>query len=728
MKTEFETLKWLIIAIITLLIVDVTVITNITFLRPAVVILYLSIIPGYLILQILKLDKISFIKKSLLSVGASLSFTMIFGLFLNSLFPIILKPLSLTSLLISFNMSILALITLAFKGNREGFIPKRILNIKTDFKNRYKSVLLFPTLFPLMAILGTYLMNTYENNGMILLMLFLIPFYIVLLTYLNDNRLSSLTYPFAVWMISLSLLLMHGLTSNHLMGIDIHIEFYSFQVTLNNFHWSASQYYSASNSVLSVTILPTIYYVLSDLNAEYIFKLVYAFIASLMPLGIYIISRKYLNPKYALIASLFLLFQVAFIYNLLSSTKTLISIFFFITVILLVFEDEIPHSSKKILLVIFLASIVVSHYTTSFILLFILTSVYVMSLIMRYIVNHKPEIQLNKPVNYFFSWKMILLLFSLILIWDFLLTSAPATNTLKFFHLTLYNLQNIFVPESRATTQLAVLGIESTKIPQKINTIIYDMFFLTIGLGIFYIIRKHNYEKLNIEIEYIFAAIASLVLLFLFLFLPYLSRGYGGTRLFTQLSVFLVIPFIFGGIAMAKIIKKPKLDLILLLIIIISVFSSVTYLPYHFLGNPVSPDYEKLSLIRGQTYIYHQDIVTAEWLRDYGYNYLVYSDRSGSFALALVLDEDPYKVSKNTFFSKNQTKKETPNKVNEKESSSKNKTKNAGYIYLRKINVQGFVYGSGDSVKNITDYIDIFMNKNKIYDNGGGNIWFFYLS
>lgn len=711
---------------------------NIPLIRQMVAVLYFIFTPGFLILQILRLDNISFPKKLILSVGISLSFMMFTGLLINSLYPAISEPLSLTPLLISLNIIMLGLIILAYKFNKTGFTPSRIFNIKQHLiTSRSRSLIIFPILFPLLAVLGTYLMNTQENNLIILLMLFLIPVYMVIVTYLREEIIFNITYPFAVWMIALGLLLMHGLTSYHLMGIDIHNEFYSFKLTLNSLHWSASQYYSSSNSVLSVTILPTTYFILSQLNAEYIFKLVYALIGSFLPLGVYFICDKYLNHKYAFLASLFFIFQVAFIYNLLSSTKTLIALLFFTLSMMLIFEDEIPELPKKILFVLFLISMVVSHYTTSYIMVLLMISVAATLLLRKFIgephkknfLNIKNNLKkiysknkgikeksndkelIKKPAargftvtSNFFTLGMILLISGLIFLWYSQLTSNAASNTLEFVATTIQNLGNIFMEEVRSPTQIAVIGSEATKIPQMINTIVYNALFATIGLGAIGLLWKYNYRKYHIESEYMVAVLASMAILLAFLIVPYLSKGYGGTRLFTQLAVLLALPFIFGGITLAQLIRRPKLDRLFLLFILFSVFACATYLPYHYLGSPVSPDYDKDGLIRGQTYIYEQDMATAQWLKDHRTDQKLYSDRSGSFVLALTFNEDPYKVSRNTFFSKNQTIER-------------------GYIFLRKINLQGPIYGSGDSVYNINDYNNLFTGKSKIYENGGGEVW-----
>lgn len=702
-----ESRNWLILTLISLLAIDGIILANVPVLNQVLTNLYLLLIPGLLVLIILKLDGISFIKKFLISLGISITSLIFLGLVINSFYPVISRPLSLIPLLTIFNIMIIGLISIAYKFNKAGFNLNRLFDINLDIKNKSIVTFIFPVIFPIFAILGTYLMNTWENNIILLVMLLLISIYIIFLFYMKEERIPTSTYPFAVWMISLGLLLMHGLTSYHIMGNDIHNEFYSFQVTLNNFHWAASQYYSSSNSVLSVTVLPMVFYTLSKVNAEYIFKLLYAIIGSIIPLCVYVISKKYLNHKYAFAAALFFIFQVAFIYNLLSSTKTLIAIFFFSLAVMLIFDDEIKEFPRKILFIFFVMALVLCHYTTSYVFVTLLLAVFVLSLLFKIdFLKRFNKAKINSSISSnFFTFGIAIMVIALIFAWYSQLTSSPGSNTVQFIESTINNVANIFVEDLKSPTQNAVLGVGVNKLPQQINVLVYDSIFAFIGIGLFSLLWKNAYKKLKIEPEFLLLMFTSVLLLLAFLVVPYLSRGYGGTRLFTQLAVFLAIPFVIGVVTLARVIKKPNLDLLFLSLMLISLLSCATYLPYHLLGEPVSPDYDKNGLIRGQTYIYDQDMNTAEWLKTYRDDLRIYTDRTGNYVLALAFKQDPYKVARNTFFYRNQSI-------------------NQGYIFLRKTNMQGLIYTSGDQPENIKNYENLFADLDKTYDNGEGNIWF----
>jgi len=64
-----------------------------------------------------------------------------------------------------------------------------------------------------------------------LIMLFLIPAYLIVIAYLKD-KIHPVTYPIALFMIGLGLILMYALTSAHIIGRDVHQEYYFFQIPL----------------------------------------------------------------------------------------------------------------------------------------------------------------------------------------------------------------------------------------------------------------------------------------------------------------------------------------------------------------------------------------------------------------------------------------------------------------------------------------------------------------
>lgn len=699
---KFGIKKWIIAIILMLMITDIVIILNIPFLREIMAFTCFTTIPGLLILNVLKLNKIEFLKKVVLSIGISIAFLMFTGLILNSLYPFILKPLSLMPVLVSFNLILICLALIAYIRNKDDFNINEFLNFKINLENKLTFMYIFPMLFPFMAILGTYLMNTTQNNVILLLMLFLIPIYIILIAFFKD-KIHVSNYPFAIWAIGLSLLLMSGLTSQFIMGRDVHNELYCFRLTLTNFHWDLNTYLNPYNACLSITVLPAIYSVLSAMNEQYIFKLLFALIGSFIPLTVYIVAKKYIDEKYAFFAALLFVFQLFFI-GLLGAVRQEIAVMFFFLVVMIILSTDINKFSKKVLFLIFMWSLLVSHYATayaSFVLLFpILLVPFIKSLIKERKINLE-------------NFDIILISLGFIAIWYILYANVQfsagshAIQQAAVATTTSGGGNTSFLAKSKGDYVLGMLGIKLKSIPNTISVVVHDLVFVTIGIGLLTIVRKHKFYRKKFGTEYLVGIILSIFLLALFVLMPYISIAYDVARLFFQLIIFLAPVFIIGAIAISKLIRKPKWDVAIILLLLIALFSCTTYLQYHFSGMPYSAIYEEDGIIRGESFIHTSELTGVNWLKEDRINNLtIYSDTRQIF---------PYNIAdfrnnntNTTFF-------------------AWNKTVSSGYIYLGYTNINKkkvYEIGQDITIYDLDNYSHLFVGKEKIYDSGGSQIWF----
>jgi len=256
---------------------------------------------------------------------------------------------------------------------------------------------------------------------------------------------------------------------------------------------------------------------------------------------------------------------------------------------------------------------------------------------------------------------------------------------------------------------LGILGIKLKSIPNTLSVIVHDLIFVTIGIGLLSIIMNYREYIKKIDPEYIVAILVSVVLLVLFIVLPYISVAYDAARLFFQLLIFLAPVFIIGAVKLAKIIKKPKWDVLILVILLISLFSCATYLQYHFLGMPYSPDYEKHGLVRNEGFMYTQEIVGAEWLKNNQVgNLTMYSEGRQLLVFLRAYGKDIKGIRiNNTYFDWNNT-------VDNR------------YIFLGYRNVnEGQVQEVYTRLEfqDIKNYLNLFSGKDKIYENGGSQVW-----
>lgn len=690
----------LIAVIILLFLTDISIIFDIPVLRPVTSFLFFTIVPGYLILLTFKLKQTYHLKKALLSVGISISILMIVGIILNTLYPIIYQPLALTPVLISLNILTMILTFSAYWRNIESD-KKNKFEFKFNLGNKLSSPILFPFLFPLLAVLGTYLMNISQNNILLLIMLILIPLYLIAVVYYRD-RIDPVTYPLSVWLIGLSLLLMHGLTSYHLQGIDVHLEYYSFQLTQNTFHWDLNAYYNPYNACMSITILPQIYQVLSNMGGEYIFKLFMAFIGSVTPLLVYLVARKYSSAKYAFFAALLFIFQLFFI-NLLGAVRQEIAIIFFFLTVMVVFDSEMDKWARKFLIVLFIFSTLISHYSTAYVAFILLLPI----LLLPFFQKLKREKKLD-----FTNFDIIIVSLVLIAIWYFLVAKVQFASGVQVLGKTVEVAAGTGLTSALVATRgayvLGILGVVFKSLPNAVSVIVHDLIFATIIVGIYAIIRNFSHYKEKFSTEFLLGIIISLILLVLFVALPYISIAYDVARLFFQLLIFLGPVFVIGGIFISKLIKKPKWDVYILLILLISLFTCVTYLQYSFLGTPYSPDFEKDSIVRQGNYIYDSEILSAKWISQNKINNLtVYSDgrEVARFLTAYGTNITQENINSSYF--------------------GWNQTIDVGYIYLGYVNVnnQKIIDMGDDFIRvDMGPFNYLLTGKSTIYDNGGSRI------
>jgi len=291
-----------------LLLTDLVILLNIPFLRQIIGFLFLTILPGLLILQILKLNKIGSLEKFILAWGLSISFIIFFGLLINNLWLSFgyETPLSTISLLISFNLAFIILAVLGYKTNKNTtfFFPN------FELTESEKAFLIVPILFPVLSIFGMHVMNTTDNAIILIFLLFSIPIYVVFVCLFN-HKFSKRLYPVVTFLISMSLVLLLSLRSNHIIGVDAHTEYYYFQTTLNNLYWSIAQP-TVYDACLSISLLPTIYQSILNISPEFLYRILYSLIFSVSPLIIYVISKKYIGELYGFLHHIFSCLELLF--------------------------------------------------------------------------------------------------------------------------------------------------------------------------------------------------------------------------------------------------------------------------------------------------------------------------------------------------------------------------------------------------------------------------------
>jgi uncharacterized membrane protein len=326
--------------------------------------IYLTYIPGILILRCLRFHKLGTIRTTLFAVGLSLAFLMFVGLFCNFVYPFFgyTEPLSLVALMTTISVIVVALCVVSYAqdktfSDRSTFDVRELLSAPT----------LLLCLIPFLAIFGTHAINVYQNNlilGLLIVGIAVIPVLIAL-----DRFFTPKHYPLAVFVITLALLYHTSLISRYLWGWDVNHEYALAQVVLQNSLWNP---YIADNmnAMLSVTILPVWYARICALSLTWVFKTVYPFICALVPLGLFLVFEKQTDRKTSFFATFFFVSLYSFFVEQVELARQEIAVLFLVLFVLLI-EDKDVSSRIKVhaLLLVFGTTLVISHYGLTYLFL-----------------------------------------------------------------------------------------------------------------------------------------------------------------------------------------------------------------------------------------------------------------------------------------------------------------------------------------------------------------------
>jgi uncharacterized membrane protein len=186
-----------------------------------------------------------------------------------------------------------------------------------------------------------------------------------------DKFIPPKFYPLAVFLIAISLLYHRSLISMHLVGWDIQNEYYLSNIVLGNSIWNSISHFNV-NLMLSIVMLAPIYSIICDMSLIWVFKIIYPFLFSLTPLGLYMVFQKQTNDKTAFAACFFFMSFYTFFTEMLQLARQEIAELFFVLFILLLLNKRMNTLKRTVLLIIFGYSIIVSHYGLAYFFIFYL--------------------------------------------------------------------------------------------------------------------------------------------------------------------------------------------------------------------------------------------------------------------------------------------------------------------------------------------------------------------
>lgn len=515
---------------------------NIPILRQIIGVLYLTFVPGLLLLRILKLHNLGNIDTFLYSVGLSLSTIMFTGFLMNKLYPLfgISSPLSTKYLIITISLIVLIFCIVAYMINSNFSNP--------DFISLNKILnpsFLFLCTIPFLTIFGVYIRNVYYNNSLILFLIVVIA--VIEICVLFSDFFSQQLYPVIIFVSSFFLLFSNSLISNHISGWDIHVEYYLSQSVLFNSSWDYSNSLSNVNAMLSIVMIAPIFSSISNLNLVWVFKIIYPFIYCLVPVGLYNIFKKQVGvEKIAFMSVLFFVSFFVFYTEMTQLARQQIAEFYLVLSLLLIFDDNLDKMKKSVLLIIFIFSLSVSHYGLSYIFIGLVISTVIL-------------LQLGSLVNissasnsWRFSKNYVLLFVTFTLIWYIYISSSSTFTTIVDIGNHIYEniFDNFLNPEF--SQGLYLITMKPVSFWQSLSKYVHliAQFFICVGILNIFI----RYIPLKLDKEYIGLSLSSFLLLVAGIIVPFLSNSLNTSRLYHICLIFLSPFSLIGGICLLKLL------------------------------------------------------------------------------------------------------------------------------------------------------------------------------
>lgn len=675
----------------------VLVIFDVPVARQIFGLLFLTFVPGLIIIKVLGLKELCKTERLLISVGLSIAFLMFAGVMGNELFQFFtsspLQTINLLLILVVFSISGGVFLYL----RKDGIDIPNIWDVK-QIKHDFYILLLF--LIPLTTIIGSFFVNVYNDNVVLLSIFIVIPFLFSVIVLFN-RELPQKLYIIAIFVIALSLLYHSSFISNYIFsyGADSNSEFLIFKTADIAQHWSvktlfAGDVFGRFNSMLSITILPVFYSKILNVDSTLLFKIFYPTMFAFVPLCLYQIWQKYLQRKYAFIAVFLFMSQITFFSEMIGLNRQIIAELFFSLLFLVILSNKIRSAPKIVLFAIFGFGLITSHYGLSEIFIFFLAFVFIYS-------------YLTRKKNTKIMASMVVLFLVMMFLW-YIYTSDSAVfqSYLEYSRFVVSSLGDILNLSSRQ--QMVLMGVGLQGQWAFWNTIsrgfAYASEFL-IAVGFIALIAKRTSARFDSSYKLI--TIVSTLLLAALLIVPTLANTLNMSRFYHILLFFLAPLCVIGAEFLTKLVHRnnKRLAIMLLVIILVPYFLFQTSFGYEVTNgdsyNVALSGYrmDPSRLYGAFQYIDAFSAFSAQWLSknvDIEKS-LLYADVASSYGVLVSYGLIPSSVVAEL----SNTTQVLPN----------------GVIYLSSLNtVNGVIYGNENW--NTTELAPIFENLSVIYSNG----------
>jgi uncharacterized membrane protein len=672
---------------------------NIPLLRQCVGFIYLTFIPGFVILGALNMTEKSITETLMLSVSLSVAFVMFIGLFINTLGPFLGVPEPLSANLSAVIMTSLTLIIFFFSQRKA--IGKSLNLPNQDFIAELHTKGFIICVLSVLLLFFSAVGALYANTSLTILAI--IGTAAIFATCTFSKVLPLKYYTFVLFVVSLGLLYQTSLLSRHIMGWDIFNEYYTFKLVRTAGYWSppgvVHSFTMLANfySMLSITILPTIYSTFLNVEGDSIFKVIYPFIFAFVPIFLYKTYESQSGKLVGLLSAFFFIANPINFYGLesLSIAREMIGCLFFSAAIFSLLNQDLSTRNKRVLVVIFSAGLAASAYSLSFIYVFFIVFVFI-------------ALRLRERGEKLLNLSLFITILVVIFAW-YMFVSTPPLNDLSYVINNIFQrfTQDVSSSQARLDTQYALLSptVQTTFVGLVHKILIYLTHgFIVVGAAIITVKPK----TMRFSAEFRWMTISATYILIICLVVPNVAPALNFSRFYRVTMIFLSPLFVVGGIYVLDLLKRIQIpsrlrfgkvtfkgfELLTLVIVLTAFFLfRIGFANYVSGGYPISYslNFDDMSARALDVSIPELDVSSARWLvARTENNSLVYAD--GNVLRPLI---DYTNINRDNIVALSNTTQPRAN----------------SYIYLSSMNVDEGLY-------------PIPIQSDKIYSNGQSETYF----
>lgn len=523
---------------------------DVPLLRPIVGFVYLTFVPGALLMRALRIHHTSNVESVLYMAGLSLAFDMLVGLLINLLYPFvgIDQPITEHYIVLSMLLGVALLAALCYLRDRDyrGDVAPVELDAGT------LAPALFLLLIPLTGALSSYLVNAYNFNALTYVLILAVALVVLLCGF--GRLIPERLYPLAILATAAGLLFHNAFVTGYLWSWDVHHEYNIANLVVARGLWDTSVV-NYLNSMLSVVFLVPFYHHVCGVELTWVFKIAYQLIYCLVPLGLYVVFRRQAGSRIACLACMFFMSLVTFYTEMQGLTRQEIAELFLVLIVMLMTDTRLDSNVKALLKVVFGFALIVSHYGLAYV--YLLVFPLALALYSLAALANKWAGGRAIPADRSLTLKFVGLFTCFLLIWYMNTSGSSAVSSITYIlDRIMTNLFDEFLnPEHVQGLSMLMQGPASPL--YAVKKYLHLAFQGLIAIGLAVVVLGAGRKAYQFSAEYVIFALINLLICGLALVVPYFASSLNTSRLY-QITLVILAPLcIIGGVELFRAIASP---------------------------------------------------------------------------------------------------------------------------------------------------------------------------